>query len=445
MAHIALIITGLTGKLNASFEMVSRLHVEGHQVTYLSPIDVRKRVEEQGFDYVQLPEINFNFSDPLYGSVRSLGWVKRFLFHFRNLSKHYSEGKKILKLNEYKRILGDLHPDKVVVDMELHELILTALDLKIPVTLFSSWFSNRAQPSLPPLRTPIIPGIGFSGSKMGILNAWAKVKLRTCARLLVNMITFRNYRRTALKKYAKEIGFSTKNLANSNFPPLFTYTNLPILTITMPELEFPHKPHTNLTYVGAMVYDRRDEVAAHSAVMEELSKIFINAKSGKKLIYCSMGSFKEGDVTFLRKLIKAVEKQLEWILLISLGSLIESKDLEPLPENVFLFDWLPQLKVLEQADCSINHGGTHTIYECIHFSVPMLIYSGKRFDQNGTAARIAYHGLGIMADKDVDNSAKIEENISEILTDPLYGLKVAAIHAKYEAYKKLKISSFLQI
>ena len=62
MQHIAVITSGLVGITNASFKLVSKLKAEGYRVTYLCPIDIKDKVEAQGIDYIQLPEINFGFS-----------------------------------------------------------------------------------------------------------------------------------------------------------------------------------------------------------------------------------------------------------------------------------------------------------------------------------------------------------------------------------------------
>jgi len=437
MAHIALIITGLTGKLNASFEMASRLQKEGHRVTYLCPFDVREKVEFLGFEYQQLPDINFDFKDMTYDLISSKGWVDRFLFHFKNLSDHFSNGYRILNIDNYKKALNELNPDKVLVDMELHELIFTAIDLKIPVTLFSSWFSNRLSTKLPPLRSSLTP----DGNTVRIIVAWAKVKSRAWARLFFDKLMFKNYRRATLKKYARKIAFDTSELVTSNFPPLFSYTKTPIVTITMKELEFPHKPNQNLRYLGPMVFAKRDDDSANATII--LSEVFEQKKVGKKIIYCTLGSFKKADISFLKNLIKAVENQDDYFLMISLGKLIHINELGNLPDNVRAFNWLPQLKILQQSDCCINHGGTHTVYECVHFSVPMLVYSGKNFDQNGTAARIAYHGLGIMGDKDLDGPIEINSNITDILSNNSFTEKMSEIHKKYELYRELDIYPLL--
>ena len=138
-----------------------------------------------------------------------------------------------------------------------------------------------------------------------------------------------------------------------------------------------------------------------------------------------------------------------WVVVIALGGLLKVADLDPVPQNVFTFSYIAQLAVLKEAACSINHGGIHTINECIHFKVPMLVYSGKRSDQNGCAARVAYHQLGLMADKDSDGPEVIKEKIEEVLTNEQFREKVADMHNHYLKYKadhfvEQIISSFLQ-
>jgi len=41
MAHIAVLMTGLKGNLNASLELCSRFHNEGNKITYLAVRDVK--------------------------------------------------------------------------------------------------------------------------------------------------------------------------------------------------------------------------------------------------------------------------------------------------------------------------------------------------------------------------------------------------------------------
>lgn len=432
MPHVAIITSGLVGITNASLKLVAKLETEGYKITYLCPIDVKEKIEKNDIDYIQLPEINFDFSflEP-----------KGFLYHITHLKKQYSESIRQLNFEVYEKTLSDLKPDLVLIDEELHELIFSSIKLNIPVKLISQFFCSRMRYNLPPLRSSIVPKKGFKGSTLGILYAWLFLKLKIFGRAYLNKATLKNSRRSILKKYARNIGISRNSLISRNFPSVFIHRDLPILSMTLPELEFPHTKPKNLSYMGPMVLDSNSKGLKISEKLKTIIESKTNLK--KKLIYCSITTMVEtGDTSFVEKVIEAVKSERNWELIISLGGKLDSNTFNNLPNNVHVFKWVPQLYLLSKIDCSINHGGIHTINECISNKVPMLIYSGKKYDQNGNAARIAYHGLGLMGDKDLDSSEIINSKIRNILKNNFH-IKLKSIHAIYKSYDTKKISSYL--
>nr|MBX2878234.1 hypothetical protein [Saprospiraceae bacterium] len=72
-----------------------------------------------------------------------------------------------------------------------------------------------------------------------------------------------------------------------------------------------------------------------------------------------------------------------------------------------------------------------TINECIHFAVPMLVYSGQRYDQNGCAARIHFHQVGIIGDKDLDDSTVILQKMNALLQEPIYRERIQDLQKNY--------------
>ncbi|MEL6916353.1 MAG: glycosyltransferase [Bacteroidota bacterium] len=444
MSHIAIVITGLTGKLHASFEMASRLKASGHNVTYMCPANVRKKVEEQGFVYIQLPEIHFHFKNPVYRKPGSNSWIKKFIYRLKHASKIYTEVKSILRLSDFEERIRSVNPDKMLIDMELHEIILAASSLGIPFKLYSSWFSHKKHVQLPPIRTNIVPGEGWQGTFLGIALAQCKEQIKVNAKLLYSSLTLNNYRRKTLMQYAEDSGFSAKDMAASNFPPLFIYTRTPILTMAMEEMEFPYASLKNLTYIGPMVFNNREVHPEDTVRIKRLEQIFTTGKSNhKKFIYCSLGTLIESDVRFVQKVVDAVSTNPDWVLLVSFGGKQGMDKLTINTGNVHIFQWVPQLYLLSKVDCSINHGGMHTVNECIHFKVPMLIYSGKKFDQNGCAARVSYHGMGIMGDKDKDDHKTIHRNIDKVLNQPTYKEKMVYMNGVYNHYRQIDISTYL--
>jgi len=445
MKHIALVTTGLVGITNASLKLASRLTSEGFQVTYLCPIDIRAKVEIYGYNYIQLPRINWGFSFRKTEAVKNLSLLKAYFYHFTHLKQQYEDGVRMLNFKTYEDILQQLNPELIVVEQELHEVIFSAIKLNIPVKLLSPHFFNGFQSSLPPIRTSIIPNIGFKGTKLGILIAWFFNYLRIWARLWINRVKLSENRRSILKKYAKDIGFSTKYLKSRNFPSVYINTLTPQLSLNLLELEFPFSKPKNLQYIGAMVFEKRVESKKYQAESERIRKIIdLKKERNNKLIYCSLTTMQTAnDITFIQNVIEAVKKETKWVLILSLGGNLLPENFKTIPKNVHLFKGVPQLQVLAESACSINHGGINTINECIHFKVPMLVYSGKKYDQNGCTARIAYHGLGLVGDKDLDNSDSIHTKINKILNTKDFLSKMTEMHHIYKGYESKEIASYL--
>ncbi|MEM8523591.1 MAG: nucleotide disphospho-sugar-binding domain-containing protein [Bacteroidota bacterium] len=437
MAHIVCITTGLTGILYASLELVKRLESAGHRVTYACPAEVGEKVRANGVTYHQLPATNY-FPEPelpnFKGKTRKLKrwWHK--LIHAKQRKRAAVEN---LGMKAFEQTLENWSPDLLLIDVELHEHLMTATARHYKVLLLSQWFFLGKRPSLPPLVSDIIPQKGFNGSSLGIAFAWKRIQFQRW--WMFNKKRIRSVgtnRRTVLKKYANQIGFSLKKARANYWPGPFTYNDLPILSMTLQEAEFPYAKPIYMNYVGAMILEKRADIDVSEEVNVRLDRIFEEKKQqSASLIYCSVSTFKAGDKSFLVKLVQAIANRPDYILILGLGGLLESDFLPSLPTNVHAFSWIPQLKVLKEADCSINHGGIHTINECIHFKVPMLVYSGKRSDQNGCAARIAYHGFGMMADKDKDSSAQIIQKIDRVLKNATYEEKMEQIHQKYQKYR----------
>jgi UDP:flavonoid glycosyltransferase YjiC (YdhE family) len=438
VAHILLINSGLTGILNASFEVINRLEKAGHRVTFASPEKVGEKVIRQGFEYVQLPPMNF-FPEPelpnYQGRFRKL---KRLWYKWLHVKQRRKAAVEALGMDIFAEKVREISPDLILIDVELHEHLMTAISMKIPTILLSQWFSLWKRKGLPPLLHETIPGKGFRGSWLGLEWAWSKIKVNRWRIFWKKKLrSGGTNRRSILKKYARTIGFSLKYASENYWPGPLTYNTLPVLNMTLEEMEFPHSIRPNSHYIGAMVFEKRKDIQIDISTEKRLNEIFeTKQKTGAKLIYCSVSTFRKGDSKFLKKLTEAVKNREDWILIIGLGGKLNTDFLEPMPKNVHAFEWIPQLKVLAQADCSINHGGIHTINECIHFRVPMLVYSGKRSDQNGCAARVAYHNLGIMADKDKDGVAEIRGNIESILESEVYQTNIDRMYECYRRYEK---------
>lgn len=434
MAKILCITSGLTGILNASFQLVRQLKIAKHEVIYAAPRNVGERVEAQGIKFYELPFIpqNSELSTPQFqGSFRKL---KRSLYKMRNARKRKLKALEQLRPIAFEKLVQSERPDILLIDIELHEYIIRAYRLEPKLLLLSQWFSTWKRKGLPYLLTPIIPGQGIQGADLGIELNWQKIKWQRWWTFLKKKIrSAGSNRRTILMEYAKEQNFPLSLIKENYWPGPFSYDQLPVLSMVNEAMEFPHDKRPEHYYVGPMVDESRIDPKAKSDLGHTLKEVFNYQKMHHcKLIYCSLSTLSKNDEHFIAKLIAVFEQHKDWMLVLSGGKrgVVENKGKHRLA-NVFEFNFVPQLTILANADCSINHGGIHTINECVHFEVPMLVYSGKMSDQNGCAARVEFHKLGKMADKDKDQSINIEQKIDFVLNDAEIkrNLKQMKLHA----------------
>jgi len=149
------------------------------------------------------------------------------------------------------------------------------------------------------------------------------------------------------------------------------------------------------------------------------------ADPGRRLVYCSLGSYWAADTGLLRRIVEVFTRHPEWELVVGLGGRADPSTLGPVPDNVLVLAWAPQVEILASADAAIVHGGSAGLNECIVSGVPMLVCSTGHLDQNGVAARVGYHGIGRACDGADVGSDRIESLLHEVLTDPGIAARVS--------------------
>lgn len=437
MAHILIITSGLTGIANASLELGSRIQQLGHQVTMSSMRDRRDFYEKYNFKYEQMPEIVEEIDPALPKHIATSNKLIKKLYRSLYKSKLREQAYRQMYPSQYISQLEMIGADLAIIDTELHEFILPTVALRKPLLILSQWFQLREFDNLPYLLTDTIPGVGTAGSTSAIKENWAAVR-RNRSEIFIRKAAATNGtdRRSLIHRLAAEVQFPVEKIADNHWPGPITYSGQPMITMTAAELEFPYDKPEDYSYVGPMVYKgRKQDITIVD--MEKLQHFLEQrTKWGSKLVVCTVSTMSAGDVGFINKVVGAIEKLNDIMLVVGLGGKLTAADVAIESERVLALPYVPMLQLLPEADLSINHGGIHTINECIEFGVPMLVYSGKKSDQNGCAARVHYHKLGRRGDKDEDDSTAIAAKINTILDDTQYKKNIETIQAKMDTYKQ---------
>jgi UDP:flavonoid glycosyltransferase YjiC (YdhE family) len=130
-------------------------------------------------------------------------------------------------------------------------------------------------------------------------------------------------------------------------------------------------------------------------------------------------------------------------LVIGLGGTVDPAVLGDLPPNVYAMSMAPQTEVLSRADAAIHHGGMGSTNESVLAGCPALVYpfpfgvsTGVAADSTGTAARVQYHRLGIVGDRETDQPQAIQRYLDELLSDNSYATRVEKMRDNYLSYSR---------
>jgi UDP:flavonoid glycosyltransferase YjiC (YdhE family) len=201
-------------------------------------------------------------------------------------------------------------------------------------------------------------------------------------------------------KAAREFGITSALVSVSYFemPMLGEPANdihhleLPVLVLCPKEFDLPHvtdKP--NRYYIEASIDLHRKEPYPFPWEAVDASK---------PLIYSSVGCqphLYDHISTLYRAIIDAMSERPDWQLVLAIGRHLDCSAFNPVPENVLLVNWAPQVELIKRATIMINHAGLGGVKECILFGVPMIVFPFK-WDQPFNAARVVAHGLGVRGD-----------------------------------------------
>jgi UDP:flavonoid glycosyltransferase YjiC (YdhE family) len=387
MAHIVCMTNGLAGLLLASFEMVRRLRIEGHSITYMAPSSAETAATEEGLRFEQLPDLR---------------------------------GASEADLDTFAERLAGLRPDLALIDTELPEAVLASQAAGLKTVLLNTWMSIWKHPGLPPLHRPIRPGIGFFGTKVGIELAWYRhLMTRRLMDTLREWKQSRSYHVAGMRAYARKIGFPYRQEFDfDNWLLPFSFKSMPIMVLHAQEFEFSHQPRTHVHYVGPMVNPDRIDSRCDPDDQARIDTILTRRQMRQsRLVFGGFGSFFTADKDLLHRVFEAFARRPDWDLVLPLGKRRKEFETETLPLNVHVFEWAPQLSLLRHADAAIVHGGINTIDECIHFKTPMLAYSGGITDMPGNIARLVHHRLGFEGDSRHDTTGQIIERLDHLMSD----------------------------
>ncbi len=373
MATIAMVLDFEDGHFFTTFSLAKDLRARGHRVIYLGLPMAEPLARRQGFELVSIG------ADLAAGAPAAGGRVTGSVWFLPLVTGELLD-----------RALAALRPQLVLLlSFYYPEALVIGLRYGLPVLMLNS-------------------------------HGWAKSRAEMCE---IEMTS----RMLDMKPRTWEALTTLLGRANVH---LRSNLDLVEMALRIPELVFlpsvfelaRRPPDPQVFYVGPAVDLDRTE--------DELPADLL--APGEPLVYCSLCSqvALAGPVgqRFFQEMIDAAAGA-PWQLLLAVGRNFD-RAARPLPANVHLAEWWPQLAVLRRADLMVTHGGMSSVKECILMGVPMVALPLMR-DQFDSAERVARHGLGVVAGISRLDAGTLASTIRSILADAPLRRRVGLMREKF--------------
>lgn len=134
----------------------------------------------------------------------------------------------------------------------------------------------------------------------------------------------------------------------------------------------------------------------------------IENPNNKKIIFISLGTVANKNINFYKESFKAFKDLDDLIVVLSIGKKNNIADLGEIPSNFLVYNYVPQLELLEKIDLFITHGGMNSTSEGLYNNLPLILVP-QFGDQFLVASQVENLGAGI----NLSNSDITSENILE--------------------------------
>ena len=379
-----------SGHLNPMTALARKLQSRGNEVVFFGVPDVEPFARAAGLDFVPYGEAEFPVGsiDKFYGSVATMRGFEVVRHTCMDLNPHLTR----VTFDYLDEKITTTGVEALVIDTIHFFIELVPLSMSIPYVhiwnVLHLDFSGATPPSLfsSPLDTSP-EGLKRNAEniqKMGaILGPLAEVA----------------------RSYAKRVG-----LKIDWDDPGATVSKLAVITQTPKEFDFPGIPWpAHFHYAGPFHDDKGREPVPFPW----------GQLTGKPVIYGSLGTLVNGLGDVYKHILKAVEPVEDVQLILSVGNNISPESLGRIPANAIVVRSAPQIELLKRAALCITHAGLNTVLESLAQGVPMVAIP-IAYDQPGTAARIAYHGVGELVELDELTTEGLRGLTEKVLQDPSY-------------------------
>ncbi|MEW1696330.1 macrolide-inactivating glycosyltransferase [Streptomyces sp. NPDC093249] len=360
-AHIAMFSIAAHGHVNPSLEVVRELVARGHRVSYAVPASFAAKVAETGATPVVYRSTLPTDEDPDAWGTELIDHVEPFLADAIQALPQLAEA-----------FEGD-RPDLVLHDITSYPAPVLARLWGVPAV--SLW------PNL-------VPWEGYEEEVAAPMYAGLKASPRGRA-------------------YYERFGNWLAGHGVETDPDRFVARPRRALVL-IPRALQPHADRVDesvYTFVGACQGDRAEQGD------------WQRPEGAGKVVLVSLGSAFTKMPGFYRDCVAAFAELPDWHVVLQIGRHVEPAELGPLPSNVEVHSWVPQLAVLRKADAFITHAGAGGSQEGLATATPMVAVP-LATDQFGNADMLRSLGVARRLPLEEVTPERLREAVLGLVADP---------------------------
>lgn len=300
-------------------------------------------------------------------------------------------------------LIAAVRPDVVVGDFRL-SLAVSARLAGIPyATVTNAYWSPFANPRY---RVPDLPFTRVLGTGLGQL-------LFDAVRPLAFALHTRPLNRVRREHGLKDLGFDLRE--TYTHADLTLYADIPEL---IPTRALPAHHH----YLGPLSW--QPEISPPDW--------WDSIPRGKPVLYVTLGS--SGRADLLPRVLESLASLPVTVLAATAGRV----DLETVPANAFVADFLPGSDAARRADLVICNGGSLTTAQALQAGVPVIGVAGN-LDQHLNMSYLEQSGVGIMLRPGRGFASALAEAVKRILRNDAYRQQAMTVKGQLEAYRPERI------
>lgn len=407
MSKFLVITTPSIGHTLPLLPIVSEMVKSGHIVKWISGWAFKEQVEKTGADYIPMhPKYDRGTSD-LYDFFPELMKLKRIAmikFYWKTwllepVPYYVKQIEELLKVFKADAIIGDSFRNWAVFVTERGGPPFAMINV-FPLIYPSN--------DVPPQGLGMLPNKSF----------FSKIKEKILRIILINMVyrSNQNYCNliraelglTKFKRFFVMEGWERSNL---------------VCQPTVPFLEFPRtKLPQNIHFIGPiLIKPDPNFVPPHW-----WNKII---SGDKKVILINQGTIAKSIDNLIKPSIAALKN--ENFLIVAVP--VKKNQLNDLPPNVFVDEFIPFGNLLPYVDVAITNGGYGGVQNVLAHGIPLVI-AGQSEDKMEVSARVEYSQTGINLKTSEPTPDKILEAVRKVLSNPIYKKNAEKFQSESKKY-----------